>query len=577
MTTQAQIRFGIYDTTAQEDASYSSVGMQPFVDYDILKEVGFAPADYATSELNMWLLNEEQAAAPDDLSEGRWAIVGGSLSGSDRVLAQPTQLVVSFEHPHTSIGLTIFGDEALGIWATRIHIAWNDQHGGTMLEKEYAPSSARFFAEGFVDGYYGVTLTFLELNKPGVFLRLNRLDYGIEHVFAEDELQGASIVEELSPVSECLVESQLNFSSVSMNEDFSILSPRGVFTSLQTGQRMDVTIWANGERKSLGLYYLEEWNSPSDIKSTFKGVDMIGMLGKREYAGDLFSEQPLLDIVAAIFDPIGVDVHVHPGLSGVHLAGWIPYSTYRDALQCIAFASCAVAISQGDGSIMLQPLPNKAVSTIGTGRKIIGRAIEQRKEYTNVEVAAYDFQSGVERREISKSEYLPGTFTVAFRAPTHDIACSGATIVDVGANHVTFTVDSAQEVIISGIEFLQSQTIYSIVRDTPLAGGMRTSLRADRNTMVSRLSVVNVADNVFSSYALPRRLNFRCLLRDERIGDFVRVFVADNAIAEGNIVKLTSNLVGYLADVEIVGGVINALDGDSFQRVNAFYAGVRGA
>ena len=108
--TKPIIRFGIFDTTARDDAEFSATGKSAYSSTDILKLVAYESIGYATLELNNWLLNGTQPLPPTDIATGKWGVMSGELSNATGVLATPLVVSVAFDNPHTSAGITLCGD-----------------------------------------------------------------------------------------------------------------------------------------------------------------------------------------------------------------------------------------------------------------------------------------------------------------------------------------------------------------------------------------------------------------------------------------------------------------------------------
>ena len=573
-STQASISFGIYDLTAKERAVYSGTGLQAHTDYEVLRATAFEPPLYATCELNAWRLDGTHSAPPSTLAAGEWGILSASASGDNG--AVPTaSLTASFDDPHTSAGLTLHGDMAMRAWASRVRVTWYGQTGNILRVGEYSPNRVSFFVSETAENYYGIKIEFLETNKPGMFSRLNRLDYGLLHVFDEYHMQGANVVEEMSPVCEALIESQLNFTAISRDADFNILNPAGVFAALQTGQRMAATVAVDGIDKPMGTYYLMEWKSESDVRATFKCVDVIGMLGSVDVPGGVYINRTLDSLVSELFAGSGLAYDVDDALDDILLSGWLPATTLREALQTVVFAAGATVGTDRTNVVRIRPLGHRSSGTIDRMRKLIGQTIEQRKRYSDIEVTSFAYRPGAEEKELAKDDFEPGDYTLTFSNPAHDISCTGAAILGQSANHVMIRVSVPGEVIITGTEYESTTALHRVASADPLAGGTRTFLRVENGTMISASTARVVAQHIYDYYGLSKRMTLRAVARDELPGYHSRAFAAETTLIAGTIVKMSTQLVGMLADLEIVGEVVDLTMVDERQRVNTFHAGVR--
>ena len=574
--TSVSISFGIFDISAKAEAMYTGEHLQPFGDFEILRGNFHQGELYATGELNRWLLNGDRLAPPDELGDGNWNLLSLETAEESRSFTNVPLLKASFDEPHTSAGLTLVGDERVGTWCTHVRVTWTGEAGNILAEKDFHPDAATYYIDHLVNNYYGVELRFLETNKPHSFAALSRLDYGLQHIFDESELQRAEIVSEISPIAECLPIGELNFTAISRNEAFNVLNPHGIFASLQTGQVIIADCTVEGIPRRLGYYYLNDWQEKDSVKIDFKCVDTIGMMEREECEGGIFAEQTLNSIIEELFGGKGYHFRIRPEVGEMILSGWIPYTTCREALQMVVFAAGATAlVSREDGAIEIANQNKTVRAVIRDERRIMGQTVSKRKLVSNSEVTAFHFTLEEEVKQVWEEHREPGEYFVVLPNPTTDIEVTGAQLTASSANHAVITVTRAGEVVITGREYTFKKSLYRETGKNFLMNGFRNVVAADANALISSTTAQLVATRIIDYYSSGMNMTFRCPSAAEKPGDFIRVYAAKQMLVDGIITKMTVNLIGLIADLEIVGDTTAVTDYEDFQRVNTFRAGVR--
>lgn len=573
--TQPIVRFGIYDVTAKDEAVYSGGNMMPTNDYEILRLDLYDPPLYATAEHNQWLLNGDRDTALS-ASDARFPIYSSAIADEMGNIPAGTFLEAAFVNPHTSAGITVIGDTRTNTWANQITIEWLNAGGVIIESAEFEPDRAIYFAAKPVADYYGVVVRFERMNKPHVRVAVLGIRYGLEYIFASDEIQTAEVVQEMSPISEVVISGRFNFTALSRGSSYDIFNSVGNFEVVQAGQRVVVSEMIDGTIKPVGAYYLEEWDFSKGVVLSFKCVDKIGMLEKDDSVGGLFHEVSVLGVVGSLFSGMDVDIYVHPEVRDIPISGWFPIADYRAQLQYLAFAIGATVFVAPDGSIHIQPLSRTVKSFIEPTRKFIGQVVERRPVYTDIEVTAYSYVQEGSPAELLRETYKPGTYTVFFDSPTYNLVVYGATLVSANVNHVRFTVAAEGEVYIVGNIYTQKMETARASRVVPLPGGARTFLNAEGCTVLSSTTAAFIAQNTYNYYNLTQRLTFDAVLEEEVIGDLVQVTMSEYNQILGTIVGMRINLAGLVTQFTVVGELMDTREGDTMWRI-PFYSNERAA
>lgn len=158
--------------------------------------------------------------------------------------------------------------------------------------------------------------------------------------FSRDEVLKASLVSNFDQFSVTVPVSTLELTLYSDSADFAITNPSGKYESLLSHQPMALYEHVNGQDIFLGQYYLDTWESVSENVGNFSCFDILGLLDKIDYYGGVWlTPTTFEDIIAAIIGNLNIEYVIDPVLAAETLTGWLPISSYREALQQVAFAT----------------------------------------------------------------------------------------------------------------------------------------------------------------------------------------------------------------------------------------------
>jgi len=120
------------------------------------------------------------------------------------------------------------------------------------------------------------------------------------------------------------------------------------------------------EYAPMGVYYLSEWQSDEGtLTATFTANDLLGVIAQDDYAGDTFVSETLYDIAVEVLGLAGVDASnydVDTALQSVSTSGTLAKTSYRETLQKIAIAGCAVLYCDRYGKIIIKQIGTTALS-----------------------------------------------------------------------------------------------------------------------------------------------------------------------------------------------------------------------
>jgi hypothetical protein len=562
--TSPRVSFGFYATTVKQDATPTCSDKQSFSKMNDLVIDNVAPRSYITYEQDFWLLNGGYRFMPTIDAAIHVGLMSESMSDASGNFSSPPVLVVNFTEDQSIDSLTLHFSQYSNDYADDIDVAYYDSSAVLISTTNYTPTSWEFSTEDAASNFRQIKITFNSTNKPYRYLRVMGIDYGELIVFEGTDVMKASLIEQVDPISAKLPNNTLELTIYSANSQFSMINPAGDYSALQYRQELAVYEKVGADTLYLGNYYLDDWESPSDKLILFKCVDLIGVLDTVPYYGGLWAtgeitvSELLEDMFTAIDTPYDLDVELYD----IPVVGWIPVTTYREALQQIAFmAGASVSCSR---SGVVQIYKSILASDTWTGEYSITKAMKGMEQsltlkvlVTGVEVTSHNYVENTTSTELYNGTLDAGTHTIVFNVPVHGLEITGASISTSGANYATIVVAESGVVVLSGLGYTDTSKVYGVYT-TGLEANVKTNVLTVSNaTLVNESNVLTIANKVYNYYQQRYLQKIKMYAPIIEPGKSATVSTLYNQEILGTIEKMTTSLTGgFVSNVEIT-GVVN--------------------
>lgn len=564
MRTNTRVEFGLYDVTARGDSAPACPAAQDWDDVagDLRLEERPGQLKYGTLEARQFLMDGSFELFPDEPQGLFWGLWSRQQSGPDGRFAQPPVLEVGFAQAHSSAGITLHFYKPTGDWASGVLVQWYGASGELLSSAQFAPDGVDYYCAHKVEGYHKLRLTFTATRRPGRYLKLAGLDYGVALTFEGQEVVTAHVLEEVDLLSNEISINTLNLTLYNRAGKFSILNPEGVFDVLQHKQKF--TVWedvradaraAEMVSHNMGTFYLSDWENTSDTLASFTATDAVGLLDSAPHNGGVYDTTAgalAADILA------GYDYQLAPAYEAERVRGYLPIGTRRSALQQLAFALGAVVDCSRSDKIKIYPAPTRASSLITYRRKLLGSKVALRPLITGVAVTGHQYLRGGAEEELFKDDLEAGTHQVTFTEPAADVAVAGAELVEWGNNYAVVRVPAAGQVVITGHKYIEAQTVALQRPGNIPANAQENVLRVEGATLVGPERAAGVAQRVLDYYGKRYEQTFQLVAGDEALADMLVVESFGGERVRGALEKMEFDLTGgYRADVRVVGQRLN--------------------
>lgn len=563
MRTNTRVEFGLYDVTARGDSAPSCTTAKPFCNLgrDLLLESVPSQNKYGTLESEQWLMDGSFSFFPEVPEQYFWGLWSTTQSDKNGVFADPPVLDITFTQDHSSSGPTLHFYIPTDDWASRIKIQWFSQDGGLISTALFYPDAVDYYCAKKVENYRRIRIHFLETNRPGRYLKLAGIDYGVYLHFSGHEIVEAHVLEECDPLSSEISINTLNVSLYNKEGRFSILNPEGYFDVLQHKQKF--TVWEDVKQDArstgsvsycMGTFYLSDWSNSGDTLADFSAVDAIGLLDGAPFDGGIY-DTTAAELAEAILT--GYSYTLDGSLAAERVQGYIAAGTRRGALQQLAFAIGAVVDCSRGELIRIAPAPSKASGMITYDRKLQdGSKVTLNPLITAVAVTAHRYLPGEATEELYRDTLDPGIYRVTFNAPAvvDSLTVTGAELTESGVNLCTLTVAKAGEVCVTGRKYTDSTVVLRRTAANLPPNAQDNELTVTDATLVGPSRAEAVAVRVLEHYAQRYEQNFSMVAGDEKLADRLIIQSFGGEMVRGVLTKLEFDLTGgFLADAKVIG------------------------
>lgn len=549
-TTEFYAEFALYDTTAREDAAFSTSDNQSFGNISMAKDDIDAP-DYATLEEDFFILDGSKKEMPDSPEDVVY--MSAEISDKDGTFYSPPSFIINFSENHTSYGLTFhfINDPPLDM-----EITWYDLAGVRISKKTFSITGNKYFAQNQVENYGKLLIRFIKAH-PYRYVKFRYIEYGTDIVMGEGgyPVKDASLIEEVDPISDKIPINKLSYKFIDIYNNFDIGNLSGIHRTLQNGQECMAYEYVNGVRTFLGRFFLSDYGSKKNVTS-MKLVDYKGILDNNRFlGGKVYNGEPAGNIIDAIMNEAGIsDYTVTDDVRKIPLYGWLKIQTCRKALREVLFA-CGAVVSSERSMLLSIYIPEKNVKkTLHREQKFSTEPyIEDYISDVTIKYQQYELQD--KDSQVLKGEYPSGTHTVELSNPATGMTINSGMILEQSENYVKFRVDSTTDVIITGRKYNKEEISITESQKNVEAGNTRNAKKFS-STVLSAKQAKIIAEKILDYYQYRLRLKIKYLYDSEMPAQWAEV---DNSVKTfGNYVavfeKLTTDLTGgYISNAQLRG------------------------
>lgn len=459
---------------AEENAQVSASGYAEDSNLELLP-FGVSPAPVATLEPGRWKI-DGTFVLRDTETLGFWS---SELSDYDGVFSTAPSIEFQFTKQYSSVGVSVIFDEATGEYCSEINIKW--YQGSTLKsDVDFYPDSTNYFCKNTVTSYDKVVITFLKTSLPRRYAKVNMVVFGILRKFGMSEIRNASVINEMSGISETLPVSTFKWT---------LDSRENIQFMFQLKQPVEIE--NNGNL--LGVYYIDNHRRKTERIYEIECYDAIGVLDEIAFPGGIYSNKSAKFLLNEI---VGDDFTIQyaDDVQDVNLSGIIQSGSKREAMQQVLFAWGVCLSTDSNRKIKIFNL-DTVLSEIGTDRTFSGGSTDISALVTEVRVTAHSYAE-----------------------------------------------DANGSVEIGGKKYTDTRTVYSIQNADVTANDKQNVKTVEHATLVSPSNGQAVAQRVYNWYQRRVTANASIVWQKESLGDYVSLPNSWNEFDTGNITKMEIKL-----------------------------------
>lgn len=541
--------YELKDTTAMEDSTPTSEYNQDFGNMLLLKE-NTDSGQYATLEQDFFILDGSREEMPDEVED--IAFFSNVMSGAAGTFADNPAMEISFTEKHSSIGITFYFQED---YPEEMTIIWYDISGIQIDRKDFEIGALKFFARNQVENYAGIKIVFTKA-KPYRYVKLRYLEYGTDLIMGEGGMpvKGASLLEETNRISDKIPINKLSYKLIDVDDDFNIGNIAGLHKVLQKRQRMSAYEIVDGNRISLGTFFLDSFKTDKNV-TNMSAVDYKGLLDDYRYLnGRVFDGETAQAVISEIMEAAGIEEYeIADEVKDIKLYGWLKIQTCRKALREVLFA-CGAVVDSRSGRLRIYK-PGREIETVIERARKFSTSVYDQEYISDISVKFAEYALNSETSQIAKGTYAAGIYTLELSSPAAELEISGGTILRQSCNYVEFQVSESTEVVITGKKYVKEElTVTSSVTEKD-AGKVRKT-KSFSCTLVNMARALELAEELLDYYQLRIGLKIKFLNVLEIPGMWGEI--QNNNREYGNylagIEKMTTDLTsGFISTAELRG------------------------
>lgn len=496
---------------AKEAFIFEQTDKEDFINESDLNITAPIISNYATvGEFGQTFLDDTQELLPEDKSGITFGTWSNSLSEEDGSFANP--IILNMETTvgnFTSQGLTVTFDDFLNVYAKNVEIIWyrDDEE---LSRKEFENDSAIAYFANMVENYNKITVIFKSMNMPKNRLKIKQFDFGTIRVYGNEELAGGvKLIEEISPISDELTINTL---------DFKLVTKDSLALFFQPKQPLKLEVDGNLQ----GVFFVREGKRTSAMKYSVKAEDYIGIMDSIYFKGGVYTSKNVLELIDEIMIACKVPYEITGTPVVDTLTGYIPYTTCREALQQVLFASGLVADTSRTNKVKIFNVQTEVSKEYSQENVINGQTMKTEKPLTELRLTEHFYKQISETTNLyegSESGVCENKLIV-FSEPHYDYAITNGTIIESDYNYAIITITDTAGVLtgknyeVTNAEFVVKNTNLNINDVENIATVSDATLIGTNNAEI-------IANKLFNYFLERNTLEAKVANLDSKLGDMI--------------------------------------------------------
>lgn len=451
--TEFGLKYRLVDLTAIKDATVTFQNVTYSDQTSLLNRESFG--QFMTMEHNFSVLDgnlSEFKDTPDPI--GLWS---SAKSGSAGAFTNVPTLTVDFQDYHSTRALTLYFIED---YPNSIRIRYF-KDSAVISNKIYTVDSLEFTAEEPVQIYNKIIIEFLDSHIPDRYIKMTGLMFGQDITWTEDTLRQATLVQDISRISDMISINTLNFELIDLDNSLNFGNSDGIHNFFQRKQELLPFEIINDTEIPLGKFYLDSYSYELNL-GKMNGISYMGLMDGIPFnEGELYNGVTAEYVIDKIFTACEFEDYVIDDVTKSQLLyGTIAPTTCRDALRQVLFA-CGSILDSTDSQQAIKICKTSGAQVYAINRDTkISTKVTKNPYISGVSVEYMEYNLNSEIAELAKDSFEVGSHQLIFSSPclaSSLTISSNAVITKRRTYYVEFNVMTAGEVIISGKQYVSKK------------------------------------------------------------------------------------------------------------------------
>lgn len=552
--TNFEIEYDLSDTTALADSIPSTNSNKDFADIGLIKSKT-AFSDYMTLEHNYSYLDGTMEEFPNAVND--IAFFSSDMSDENGKFSNNQKITFGFTRTHSSFALTLY---FVGDYPLSAIITWKTRKGTILYKKEYEINSNEMKIYTDKQEYGQIEIEFTKA-LPYRYVKMYFFRFGVILNWDETNVKSASLVQECDRLSDKLSINKLSFDVIDVVDNMNMGNSEGMHNYFQKTQTMKAYENINGERRSLGKYFLDKFSDKTNVGS-MSLVSYIGLLDNYTFdTGTIYNGVLAKTVLDAIFETCGITNYtIDEETSNQLLYGTIKPMTCRKALREVLFACHSVIDTTDEENIHIYKTSFSINGNITRSMKF-ETEVEKTDYIHSVTIKYADYELADKSSQVLKGVYPKGVNRVTFNAPCKDLSINVGKITESGTYYCVFELDSESEVIITGYKYTSVNNTVTAYRDHLEAGEVEKD-KSFSCTLCNAVTGTELALKILKYYSYRLEIKAKYLADDngmdgwrffqnssDGMGDYIAMYQKRSIDLSGGFIDNTK-MIGYFNQMD---------------------------
>lgn len=463
------------------------------------------------------------------------------------------KITITFTREHASIAfrMSFLDDHPL-----EARLTFYDLEGDLITTIVQPITSNAIIIEQDVNGYALIEIEFTK-TLPYRYIKMTSFIFGVVITWDETNVKNANLVQQIDRLSKNIAIDTLSFTVIDVTSDLNLGNPEGMHRYFQKNQYMLPYETINGRKITLGKYYLKTFSESTNL-GKMSAQSYLGIMDDVTFNdGEVYEGKKAGIVIEQIFYTLGLsDYTIDAETYEQKLYGTITPKSCRKALNEILFATNSVINSHDVENIIIKKTSQVQRPDIPRDSKF-STAVTKNDYTYGVEVKYTSYTKAEEAKEIVKATYQAGTHVVYFTQPYTDLSIEGGTIDTDKTNfyYVTFTVDSEQEVVISGYGY-STVTNSQKAHQVKLKAGEEEKMATYNTSLCDIKTARELANKILTYLNYDLTIKLKWLADGNDMGD---LHIIENPVLDFNdyfgvFTKRSFDLTGGFIDTAEIAG-----------------------